>query len=45
MDTNYIRWNLPNWITIFLMGAIGYLAIGSISAAIQNGVGKFPWQN
>jgi len=41
METNYIRWNLPNWITIFLMGAIGFVAIGFISSAIRKNLGAF----
>ena len=30
-----IAWNVPNWITILLMVAIGGLVIGTISQAIK----------
>ena len=28
METNYLRWNLPNWITVLLMTSVGYVVIG-----------------
>jgi hypothetical protein len=33
METNYLRWNLPNWITVFLMVSVGYVLIGFASSA------------
>jgi hypothetical protein len=39
MERSYIQWNLPNWITIFLMAALGTVAIGAISSGIKASVG------
>lgn len=33
MDRTYLQWTLPNWITVFLMTSVGFLAIGAIIAA------------
>ena len=30
-DATYIQWNFPNWITITLMVALGYMAFGLIA--------------
>lgn len=30
-----ISWNVPNWITVLLMVAVGGLVLGTISKAIQ----------
>lgn len=35
MDSTYIQWNLPNWITVVLMVAVGTLALGAISSGIK----------
>lgn len=29
MDNSYIQWNLPNWITIFLMVLLGSLLLNT----------------
>ena len=34
MDT-YIKWNMPNWITVFLMVAVGYAVLGLVSSGIR----------
>jgi hypothetical protein len=39
MERSYIQWNLPNWITIFLMAALSTAAIGAISSGIKASVG------
>lgn len=28
MERTIISWNLPNWISVFLMGAAGYAVVG-----------------
>ena len=28
MERTIISWNIPNWITVFLMGAAGYAVVG-----------------
>lgn len=35
---NYISWNVPNWITVLLMVAIGMSAIGIVAAFVKNGL-------
>lgn len=30
MERTIISWNIPNWITIFLMAAAGYAVLGGI---------------
>ncbi len=34
MDRNLISFNLPNWITVLLMAAFGYLLLGIIAQLI-----------
>ena len=29
----YIQWTIVNWITVFLMATIGFLALGAIAQA------------
>jgi hypothetical protein len=36
MERTYLQWNLVNWITVVLMAAIGMIAIGAVSSAIQS---------
>lgn len=31
----YIQWTVVNWITIFLMATLGFLAVGAIAQAAQ----------
>lgn len=35
MEHTYLQWNLVNWITIFLMATLGYLALGAIAQAAR----------
>lgn len=30
MERTYIQWNLPNWITIFLMAVLGYAVFSTV---------------
>lgn len=40
MERTIISWNLPNWITIFLMAAFGYALVGlARQAMMQYGPG------
>lgn len=32
-DENIITWNIPNWITVVLMAAIGFAALGLVQNA------------
>lgn len=34
METNYLKWNLPNWITVVLMVTLVYVAFGFASQGI-----------
>jgi hypothetical protein len=36
METNYIQWNLPNWITITLMASLGAVVFSVIVAGIRS---------
>lgn len=36
----YIQWTVVNWITIFLMATIGFLAVGAIAQAAQRITGN-----
>lgn len=35
MERTIISWNLPNWITIFLMAAAGYALVGLARQAMM----------
>lgn len=35
METNYIKWTLPNWITVVLMVTLAYVAYGLASQAAK----------
>lgn len=35
MEENILTWNLPNWITVVLMAAIGFAAIAAVSGVIK----------
>lgn len=35
METNYIKWTLPNWITVVLMVSLAYVAYGLAGQAIK----------
>jgi hypothetical protein len=39
MEKTVIAWNIPNWITIFLMSAAGYLAIAIVAQFVIGGSG------
>ena len=40
MERTMITWNLPNWITILVMAAGGYAALGLIVQVLkQQGIG------
>lgn len=34
MDRTLISWNIPNWITVLLMAAAGYLVLAGLSQVI-----------
>ena len=36
-DRVYLAWNLPNWITVILMAALGYLLLAVIMQGLQRG--------
>ena len=36
MERIYIQWTVVNWITVFLMAALGFLLIGMIAQAGLN---------
>lgn len=40
MERTMITWNLPNWITIFLMAAAGYAALGVIRQVMIRNTGS-----
>lgn len=35
MEENILTWNLPNWITVVLMVAVGFSVIAAISGYIR----------
>lgn len=35
MERTLISWNLPNWITVMLMGAAGYAVIGVVMQLVK----------
>jgi hypothetical protein len=35
MDRTLISWSLPNWITILIMAAAGYAALGLVAQVLQ----------
>jgi hypothetical protein len=35
LETNYLKWTLPNWITVVLMVSIAYVAYGFASQGIK----------
>lgn len=39
MERTIISWNIPNWITIFLMAAAGYAVLGVIRQVMMKGQG------
>lgn len=39
MERTMISWNLPNWITIVLMAALGYLVFGLAAQLVLNQFG------
>ena len=41
MERTLISWNLPNWITVVVMAALGYVALGAIAQVVKrNGAGS-----
>jgi hypothetical protein len=40
MDRVFLAWNITNWITVILMGALGYVLFAIISQAYQNFAGR-----
>ena len=38
MERTLISWNLPNWITIFLMAAAGYAVFGLARQVMIQGI-------
>ena len=45
MEDNILAWNIPNWITVLLMVALGYLTIALVSQLIGNAPGGGPAVN
>lgn len=37
MERTIISWNFPNWVTVFLMAAAGWAALGVIRQAMLRG--------
>ena len=35
MERTLISWNLPNWITVVVMAALGYAALGAIAQVVK----------
>lgn len=35
MEENILTWNLPNWITVVLMVAIGFAALAAVSGVMK----------
>lgn len=35
MDRAYIQWNLPNWITIYLMCILGYMLMSTVASYVN----------
>lgn len=35
MERTLISWNLPNWITIVLMAALGYAVLGGVAQLVK----------
>jgi len=35
MERVYLQWNLPNWITVVLMAAIGFTVVGLVASGIK----------
>lgn len=37
MEHNLLTWNLPNWLTVILMVALGYLLVALVAQAFKRG--------
>ena len=35
MERMIISWNLPNWFTVVIMAALGYVALGAIAQVVK----------
>jgi hypothetical protein len=35
LERTLISWNLPNWITVVLMAAVGYAILGAVAQLIK----------
>lgn len=40
MERVYLQWTVTNWITVFLMASLGFLALGFITQAAYAVTGK-----
>lgn len=40
MEDNIVTWNVANWITVVLMAAIGFMALGLIQKTISSKMGS-----
>lgn len=40
MDRTLIAWNLPNWITVVLMAAVGFMVLGLASQLVLKQFGS-----
>lgn len=34
-NASYIQWNLPNWITVFLMAIVGVAVFGALASTAK----------
>lgn len=39
MEHNMITWNFPNWITVVLMVALGYLVVSIVAQLVRGRLG------
>jgi hypothetical protein len=35
MERTIISWNLPNWITVVIMAALGYAVLGGLAQVVK----------
>jgi hypothetical protein len=35
MERTIISWNLPNWITVVIMAALGYAVLGGVAQLVK----------
>lgn len=42
MEESLITWNLPNWITVVLMAALGFMVLAVIGSFVKGKMGGGP---